>query len=160
MENITSLWYILTMNCGITINEKKKDVYYFVQWSSLSKADKYDIIKKVPSVAGVFELYWMDDTKHLRLFVVGKTDYGGLRSEIRRITDPELCSNNEKMKKLLEEKEIWYRYAPTDSSNIMADVLWYFMQEYFPENTSYEHSGRYENIFLRESAPEKLIWVP
>jgi len=148
------------MDCGIKINEKDNDVYYFVQWSSLSKADRYEIIRKVPAVAGVFELYWMDETKHLRLFFLGKTDFGGLRSEIRRITDPELCKNNPNAKKILEEKEIWYRYAPTDSSNIMSDVLWYFMQEYFPENTSINHSGRYENIFLKESAPEKLIWVP
>jgi len=148
------------MDCGIKVNEKDNDVYYFVQWSSLSKADRYEIIKKVPAVAGVFELYWMDEFKHLRLFFVGKTDYGGLRSEIRRITDPELCHNNPNAKKILEEKEVWYRYATTDSSNIMADVLWYFMQEYFPDNTTTDHSGRFENIFLKESAPDKLIWVP
>jgi len=148
------------MKIGISVNEKDNDVYYFVQWAPLSKADRYDIITKVPAVAGVFEIYWMDETKHLRLFIVGKTDYGGLRSEIRQITDPELCKDNPNRRKILEEKEIWYRYATTDSSNIMADVLWYFMQEYDPENTTTEHSGRYENIFLKESAPDKLIWVP
>ena len=148
------------MKIGITAKEKDGDVFYFVQWSALSKADRYDIITKVPAVAGVFEIYWMDETKHLRLFFLGKTDYGGLRSEIRRITDPELCNNNPKMKKILEEKEIWYRYATTDSSKVMADIQWYFMKEYFPENTTTEHSGRYENIFLKESAPDKLIWVP
>ena len=148
------------MKCNITANEKDGNIYYFVQWSPLSKADRYEIIKKVPAVAGVFEIYWMDETKHLRLFFVGKTDYGGLRSELRRITDPELCINNPKTKKILEEKEIWYRYSTTDSSNIMADVLWYYMQEYTPEDTTIKHSGRYENIFLKESAPDKLIWVP
>jgi len=148
------------MKCGITGAEKNGDIYYFVQWSPLTKAERYDIIKKVPALAGVFEIYWMDEKNRLRLFVVGKTDYGGLRSEIRRITDPELCKDDVKAKKILEEKEIWYRYAPTDSSNIMADVLWFFMQNYFPEKTSVKHSGRYENIFLKESAPDKLMWVP
>ena len=148
------------MNCGIKATEKQGDIYYFVQWSALSKADRYDIITKVPALAGIFEIYWMDESNRLRLFVVGKTIYGGLRSEIRRITDPELCKNNEKTKKILEEKEIWYRYAPTDSANIMSDVLWFFMQNYFPEDTSTEHSGRYENIYLKESAPDKLLWVP
>jgi len=148
------------MDCGITSSEKNGDIYYFVQWSPLAKAERYEIIKKVPALAGVFEIYWMDEKNRLRLFVVGKTDYGGLRSEIRRITDPELCKDDVKAKKILEEKEIWYRYAPTDSSNIMADVLWCFMQNYFPEKTSIKHSGRYENIFLKESAPDKLMWVP
>ena len=148
------------MDCGITSSEKNGDIYYFVQWSPLAKAERYEIIKKVPALAGVFEIYWMDEKNRLRLFVVGKTDYGGLRSEIRRITDPELCKDDVKAKKILEEKEIWYRYAPTDSSNIMADVLWCFMQNYFPEKTSIKHSGRYENLFLKESAPDKLMWVP
>jgi len=147
------------MNYGIKGTVKNSDIYYFVQWSPLSKADKYDIISKVPAVAGVFEIYWMDESKHLRLFVVGKTDYGGLRSELRRITDPELC-NNVNTKKILEEREIWYRYAPTDSSRIMADVVWFYMQTYMPNETTAENSGCYENVYLKESAPDKLIWVP
>jgi len=148
------------MAYGITGMEKEENVYYNVNWSPLAIADRHEIITKVPSVAGIFEIYWMDESKKLRMFVVGQTNYGGLRSEIRRITDPELCVNDEKAKKILEEKEIWYRYAPTDSAKIMSDVIWFFMSTYFPEKTSVQHSGRYENIFVKESAPDKLIWVP
>jgi len=140
--------------------EKDGDAYYSVNWSPLTKADRYDIISKVPSVAGVYEIYWMDDNNRLRMFIVGKTDYGGLRSEIRRITDPELCLTDEKARKILEEKEIWYRYTQSNSSKIMADVIWFFMQTYFPEKASESHSGRYVNIFLKESTPDKLLWVP
>jgi len=148
------------MECEIKSIEKKGDIYYTVNWSPLSKADKYEIIKKVPAVAGVYEIYWMDEKDRLRMFILGKTDYGGLRSEIRRITDPELCKDNANVKKILEEKEIYYRYSTTDSSNIMADVVWYFTKTYFPDNTTVNHSGRYPNIFIKESAPDKLIWVP
>lgn len=147
------------MEYGITSTEKKGDVHYFIKWSPLSVADRWDIIKKVPSVAGVFEIYWMDENKRLRMFYVGQTNYGGLRSEIRRLTDPELCKDNEKARKILEEKEIWYRYAPTDSSRVMADVVWYFMKTYFPENPPAQHSGRYNKIFMTENAPDKLNWV-
>ncbi|MDR1869715.1 MAG: hypothetical protein LBQ82_06995 [Treponema sp.] len=148
------------MEYGITAMEKKGNVYYDVNWSPLAKADRYEINSKVPSVAGVFEVYWMDENKRLRMFFVGQTNYGGLRSELRRITDPELCVNDEKAKKILEEKEIWYRYAPTGSAKVMADVIWFFMQNYFPENTAVTHSGRYDNIFVKESEPDKLVWVP
>jgi len=148
------------MKYGITAVEKNGDAYYSVEWSPLSKADRYEIINKVPALAGIFEIYWMDEENRLRLFFVGKTDYGGLRSELRRLTDPELCKDNEKTRKILDEKEIWYRYTLNDSSNVMADVLWFFMQTYFPEKTTFKHSGRYNNIFLKESAPDKLIWVP
>jgi len=147
------------MECGITFKEKEENIHYFIKWSALAKADKWEIHAKVPSVAGVFEIYWMDENKRLRMFHIGQTSYGGLRSEIRRMTDPELCYNNDKMKKILEEREIWYRYAPTDSSNIMDDVVWYFMKTYFPENPPAKHSGRFENIFMTESEPDKLVWV-
>lgn len=151
------MWY---MDCGISAKEKNNDVHYFVKWSPLAKADRWEIHAKVPALAGIFELYWMDEKKRLRLFIVGRTHFGGLRSEIRELTDPELCNNNEKRKKILEEKEIWYRFAPTDSSKVMADVIWHFNSTYFPDNTTEEHSGRYENIFMTESEPDKLIWVP
>jgi hypothetical protein len=148
------------MKCGITAIERKGNVHYLVNWSPLAVADRWDITAKVPLLAGIYELYWMDENKRLRMFLVGQTDHSGLRSEIRRLTDPELCYNDEKTKKILEEKEIWYRYAPTDSSKVMADVVWFFMSTYFPENPPAKHSGRYEKIFMTESAPDKLIWVP
>jgi len=148
------------MNNGITFLEKEGNVYYYVNWSPLAKADRYEINAKVPSVGGVFELYWMDEKKRLRLFNVGQTIFGGLRSEIRRLTDPELCMNDEKTKTILEDKEIWYRYSAVDSSNIMADVVWFFMQRYFPEKEDLRHSGRYKEVFIKESEPDKLLWVP
>ena len=145
----------------ISGKEKGRDIYYTVIWSPITKAERYDIISKVPALAGIFEVYWMDDSRRLRLFYLDKIIYGGLRSELRRITDPELCVNNDKIKKILEEKEIYYRYSLTDSAKVMDDVIWFFMQAYFPdEEPAAGHSGRYENIFLKEGAPDKLLWVP
>ncbi|MDR2480042.1 MAG: hypothetical protein LBD48_12120, partial [Treponema sp.] len=147
------------MDCGITAAEKGRDVHYAVQWSPLAVADRWEINSKVPSVAGIYEIYWMDDHKHLRMLAVGQTHYGGLRSELRRLTDSELMTDAA-ARKVLEEKEIWYRYVPCNSAKIMADVVWYFRQTYFPENPGVDHSGRYEKIYMTESAPDKLIWVP
>ena len=150
------------MDYGITTLKKKgenQDIYYYVNWSPLSKADRWEINAKVPAVAGIFEIYWVDDTKHLRMYNVGQTYYGGLRSEIRRLTDPELCADPQ-ARAFLENKEMWYRYATTNSTADMADVIWFFMNTYFPEKTLVEHSGRYQNIFIKESEPDKLVWVP
>jgi hypothetical protein len=147
------------MECGITAREKRGDIHYFVQWSPLALADRWEINAKVPAVAGIFEIYWMDDHKHLRIFYLGQTHYGGLRSELRRLTDPELCENPN-IKAILEEKEIWYRYALCNSANIMTDVIWFFQKTYFPEDPKVKDSGRYQKIFLTESEPDKLIWVP
>jgi hypothetical protein len=148
------------MDYGIVSKEQGKGaVHYFVQWSPLTVADRWTINAKVPSVAGIYEIYWMDDHNHLRMLTVGDTHYGGLRSELRRLTDPELIQDA-KVVKILEEKEIWFRYAPTNSAVVMADVVWFFRATYFPENPGVAHSGRYKKIYLQESAPDKLIWVP
>ena len=147
------------MDFGISVLEKDNCVYYYVQWSQLTLAERWTINAKVPAIAGIYEIYWMDDHNHLRMLAVGATHYGGLRSELRRLTDPEL-TQDPKMRETLENNEIWFRYAPANSADTMSDVIWFFRKTYFPENPGVEHSGRFEKIFLKESAPDKLIWVP
>jgi hypothetical protein len=147
------------MDLGISAQEKGDNVYYYVQWSPLALAERWSINSGVPAVGGIYEIYWMDDHNHLRMLAVGDTHYGGLRSEIRRLTDPELTLDAE-TREILENKKIWYRYSPSDSANVMLDVVWFFRKTYFPENPGVDHSGRFKKIFLKESTPDKLIWVP
>jgi hypothetical protein len=151
--------YTLIMGFGITLRELDRDVFYDVRWSPLTVADRWTINARVPSVGGVYEIYRMDDFNHLRMLMVGNTHYGGLRSELRRLTDPELTYNPE-LVRILENEEIWFRYSPTDSAAVMADVVWFFRKTYFPENPGVSHSGRYQRIFMKETEPDKLIWVP
>ncbi|MDR0511649.1 MAG: hypothetical protein LBG93_00900 [Treponema sp.] len=149
----------MSLNYGIKALEKGESVYYSIQWSPLELAERWTINAKVPAIAGVYEIYWMDDHKHLRMLSVGNTHYGGLRSEIRRLTDYELTQDS-KTREILENEEIWFRYAPSHSPPVMADVVWFFRKTYFPDNPGVSHSGRFEKIFIKESAPDKLIWVP
>ena len=147
------------MNYGIKSIEKGEEVFYDIRWSPLALAERWTIHATVPAIAGVYEIYWMDDHNHLRMMAVGNTHYGGLRSEIRRLIDPDLTMDL-KTREILEDREIWYRYAPSNSAKIMADVVWFFRKTYFPENPGVEHSGRFKKIFIKESEPNKLIWVP
>ena len=147
------------MDFGITLKEKGENAYYDIEWSPLAIAERWTINASVPAVAGVYEIYWMDDHNHLRMLAVGDTHYGGLRSEIRRLTDPELTLDK-KLRETLENEEIWFRYAPSHSPDAMSDVVWFFRKTYFPENPGVEPSGKYKKIYLKESAPDKLIWVP
>jgi hypothetical protein len=146
------------MGYGISAWERGKNVYYLVSWSPLTRADRWTINAKVPSLGGIYEIYWMDEYRHLRMLSVGDTHYGGLRTELRRLIDPELFTAG-RTRQILENNEIWFRYAPVDSPRIMSDVIWFFRQTYFPGNPGVSHSGRYEKIFLKESEPNKLIWV-
>jgi hypothetical protein len=147
------------MDIGISVQVKGDEVYYSIQWSPLTLAERWTINSKVPAVAGIYELYWMDDHDHLRMLMVGNTHYGGLRSEIRRLTDPEL-THDSRTRETLENEEIWFRYSLSNSVENLSDVVWFFRKTYFPENPGVEHSGRFKKIFLKESSPDKLIWVP
>lgn len=158
MENSTRSCYDWPMDCGITAQRRGKDVHFSINWSRLRQADRWAIAKSVPATGGVYEIYWMDERKHLRLLTVGHARYGGLRSEIRRLIDPELVEDPSAAA-ILAEKPIWFRYTQADSAADMADVVWFFRKTYFPENPMVAHSGRYERIYMNENAPDRVRWV-
>ena len=119
---------------------RARDAYFTVSWSRLKKSDKYDIVKSVPSEAGIYELYYMDDKDKLCLFHLGKSWYGGLRNELRVRTDVELETDKAR-RAILEEHDSWYRWSLMSSSDDMADVLFFFAQTYLPGNLTVHHPG-------------------
>ena len=108
------------MESGITAKKRGKDAFFTIRWSKLISADRWTIASSVPAVGGVYEIYWMDEHKHLRLLTIGNARYGGLRSEIRRLTDPQLVENPELIK-ILQDKKIYFRYAAANSVDDMAE---------------------------------------
>lgn len=132
------------------------NAYFTVFWSPIRKAEKYDIIKTVPSVSGLFELYYQDAKKKLVLLYVAKAYYGGLQNEIRKRTDAEL-EDNPLRRKILEEHDCYYRYVPSHSYADLTDILYFFSSTYFPDKGLHEHSGRYSDIFVKEVMEGKLI---
>ncbi|CEM61523.1 hypothetical protein DWQ65_04175 [Treponema phagedenis] len=146
------------MNPSIIKQEHKGNAYYILTWSPLVKADKYKISTAVPSIAGLYELYRMDESKKLNLLSVTHAWYGGLRSNIRAAIDPDVGTDPER-KKLLEDAQLYYRYAYSDSFDDLLDVVWFLHTGYFPDDIRVEPSGRYKKIFLQEKAPDKIFWL-
>jgi hypothetical protein len=137
---------------------KKKNAYFTVSWSRLKKSDKYDIIKSVPSEAGIYELYYMDEKEKLCLFYLGKSWYGGLRNELREKTDVEL-EKDPARRAILDERTCWYRWSLISSSDDMADLLFFFAQTYLPGNETVHHSGRYDHIYVKEIDADKIVTI-
>lgn len=141
--------------------EKQVDegaVYFTLFWSALQKARKFDIISKVPEQAGVLELYYMDENHRLFPMYTQRVWYGGLRSRLRRITDPELVTDT-KHRGILEKYNCYYRYTLTENMGDMLDIIYFFSLSYLPDCEPPEHSGRYEKIFVEEVAPDKITDV-
>jgi len=145
------------MKAGLTSHVKLPEAWFTLIWSPLKKADKYEITLKVPSVAGLYEIYSMDSEKRLNLLSVTHAWYGGLRSQIRAAIDPE-TTNDPVRKAELEDAELYYRYAPCESFQDIIDAVWYLHSIYFPSDIRVEHSGRYSRIYLNEKAPDRLYW--
>lgn len=143
---------------GITVSLKNNDAYYTVVWSALKKADKYEISLKVPSVAGVYELYRMDSEKKLNLLAVTHAWYGGLRSQIRQAIDPDVTTDPLRRSQI-ENNELYYRYAISSSFNSIMDVVWFLHSIYFPGDVRVESSGKHKTIYVSEKAPDKVHWL-
>jgi hypothetical protein len=133
-------------------------VYYLIHWSHLRKADKYEINGTVPSVAGIFELYFMDERKSLRLMMVAKAWYGGLRNKLRKLTDPTL-ERDPRRRAILDRHDCYYRYAVTNSYPDMSDILYFFGESRLPDHHPFEPSGRYVDIFVDETSPDKVVTI-
>jgi hypothetical protein len=154
------LRYLSCMDYQVKKAEKGQDAYYTVPWTPIVKADKYDIVKRAPALPGVIELYFMDSHKKLNLFYVGKSWYGGIRSSLRCLTDPELEKDERRRAIVAEhEKELYYRFALCDSNGDMDDIVFFFMATYSPGQTKILSSGRYEKIYLEEIDEGKLVTI-
>ena len=137
---------------------KGRNAYFTVSWSRLKKADKYDIVRSVPSEAGIYELYYMDRLGKLCLFHVGKSWYGGLRNEIRLRTDKEL-EDDAARKAILARYDCWHRWSLVSSSDDMADLLFFFAQTHLPGTTTVHSSDRYDKIFVKEIDADKIVTI-
>lgn len=135
-----------------------RDAFFTVSWSRLRKSDKYKIVTSVPSEAGIYELYYMDEKNKLCLFHLGKSWYGGLRNELRVRTDIEL-ENDVGRCAILADHDCWYRWSLISSSDDMADILFFFAQTYLPGILSIHSSGRYGNIFVKEIDADKIVTI-
>ena len=129
--------------------------YFTLHWSPLQKVEKYTIINSVPAEAGIFELYYLDDAKKLVLMRVSRVWYGGLRSSLRSIVDPDV-EKDHAYRKILNERVCYFRYTVIRSADDMDDVLYFFAGRYAPRQSEVTHSGRYGEIYLEEKSPNRI----
>jgi hypothetical protein len=132
--------------------------YFTVRWSALRKAERFDIATRVPAMSGIYELYFLDEYRKLNIFAVSRSWYGGLRSSLRFMSDPGL-DRDPRRKKILEEREVYYRFSLSDSCGDLDDVLYFYMSTYFPKNPFVEPSYRYDTIFVKELSHDRVITV-
>ena len=126
--------------------------YYTIIWSPLRKADRYDIQKTVPAMAGLYELYYRDDGNSCHLFHYGRAWLGGLRAVIREFTDPDLMKDRPDIRDILKARPCYYRFTVCESREDMEDILYYFAGfRRKGADTVRVSSGRYGEIRVKQA---------
>lgn len=146
------------LTAGIAARVRGQDVFYTLAWSPLIKADKYKVTTSVPAVAGVYELYMMDEERRLNLLTVAHAWYGGLRSQLREAIDPDAAPSPLR-RAAIAGGDLYCRYAPSDSLDALLDVAWFLRKAYFANAAPARNSGKYASIHLEERAPDRVHWV-
>lgn len=143
------------MKAVIEKKTRKKNVYFTISWSDFLPMEKHLINNKVPSIAGIFEVYYLDTNKTLRFIGRDRAYYGGLRNTLRQISDPALPSVVA-MEAVPTDRPLYFRYSHVESQDDMDDLLYFLEQTRFSEQDVFDHSGRYTNIYVNEHSPGGL----
>lgn len=125
--------------------------YYSIHWSRLIPLSKEVVIGRIPSLAGIYEVYRYRGGPTARITGRSRAYYGGLRNTMRGLIDP--VSPYPLNGELLDpDEEYLVRYSLISSSDDMNDILYFFANN--PPVPDQQHSGRYAYIYVNESAPE------
>ena len=121
----------------------RDSVYFTVHWSPFLPLEKRTVIGKIPSRAGLFEVY--KDTGAHCPEIIGRSYayYGGLRNTLRGMIDVDrpIPLNGDVLD--LRARH-FVRYCMTDSADDMDDVMFFFGEE------DRDHSGRYRFVYVKE----------
>jgi hypothetical protein len=156
----------------ISRQEEGGNAYYTVRWSPFAKADKYEIVRTVPAIGGIAELYYMDEKGKLNIFCLQRSWYGGLRAVLRERCDPVLEKDPFRLSILVKWRDrIYYRWTATESLADMADVVFFLASDEGDDAVGGEdpdgeedrvapdHSGRFDRIYLKEIDSGKLTTI-
>jgi len=129
--------------------------YFSIYWSRLVPLEKEVVIRKVPSTAGIYEVYRYVGGPTAEIIGRSRAYYGGLRNTLRGLIDP-ISPYPLNGKLLPENEQLMVRYALTESSDDMNDILFFFAGHDHYEDPEQEHSGKYEFIYVKEIVPESI----
>lgn len=88
----------------------RERAFYTIEWAALEPVSRHSINAGVPSLPGVWEIYWLENARIPHLLKMGRAWYGGLRNVLRIEADGSALQNRD-MQKELEGGDAYYRYT-------------------------------------------------
>ncbi|MFP4302713.1 MAG: hypothetical protein ACLFQZ_11855 [Spirochaetaceae bacterium] len=138
---------------GVTKRVRGDRAFFRIEWSPLLPVSRWEINASVPSVAGIWELYYLENARIPRILKCGKAWYGGLRNEIRAESDPTLPQNVD-LREILDSGDCYYRYTVCEQSKDLTDVFSVLVTHRNVKQPGTQPSGRYREVRIKE--PDKM----
>ncbi len=138
-------------------NVYKGDAYYVVRWSKYLKYNKYEVLKKIPKMPGIYVVFFKNEANRLVPFFLSYSWVNSIMYELNFILNQE-ADDDMKIKLILEKKDCYYKYVIIESYKDMLDVYEYLQTFYRSRDTYFIkkeleiNSGRYNNIFVQDYA--------
>ncbi|AFG36270.1 hypothetical protein [Spirochaeta africana] len=105
----------------ITKQVHRERAFYHIQWSVLEPVSRHTINSRVPSLPGIWELYYLENSRIPRMLKMGRAWYGGLRNVLRLESDGSELQNRD-MQELLESGDSYYRYTVCEIAADLEEV--------------------------------------
>jgi len=137
----------------ITSRERREIAYLSIGWSPLEPVSKYRINAAVPSMPGIWELYYLEHSRVPRLLKMGAAWRGGLRHKLRSEADPEAPANVQ-IRERLESGDCYYRYTICEIRDDLIDAYVVLASIRGVATGGVEGTGRYREVRIRE--PEEM----
>lgn len=132
-----------------------RDIAYFsINWSPLEGISRRRINAAVPSMPGIWELYYLENSRIPRLLKMGAAWRGGLRHKLRFESDPEQPANSVH-RGLLEGGDCYYRYTICEIRDDLIDAYTVIASIRGWDIGEIEQTGRHLEIRIRE--PEEMM---
>ncbi len=108
-------------------------------------------------MSGIYQLFYMDSYKKLVLADMDIAWYGGVRAKLRSFSDPDKLHHPD-IKAVLDKK-LYCRFTLSESFADLTDTLSLLAQYEFENPEDFEATGRYRDIFLEETSPNKIVTI-
>lgn len=115
---------------------RKEEIQYVVDWSPWGTMDRWVINRRVPSEAGLFQL-WVKEGKNFTLLLTEPTYYGGLRNSLREVID-EMAPSGGRLRKIIDGRECFFRFTTCLSRDQLTELKDWFAAGGGTENDGME----------------------
>lgn len=111
----------MSLEYKIIRSERRKVIYYDMHWSPYFRLEKHNVIRKIPSEGGIYQIFKPDVRRNLDLKVTAIAYYGGLRNTLRELLDP-ISPTQYPYKKMVADESCYVRFLVSSSMNDLEAV--------------------------------------